>query len=118
MNRRNFFKLTSLAGLSVVAPTVFAFDRPGPIKNPNLPPLAETYSGPLWVFLNAGGGWDPTSLCDPKGGNGPDDPDAMNHSYTYSQIESAGNIRYPAIGTMDNPNAYRDYVLAPPPVRS
>ena len=109
MDRRSFLKLTSLAGLSVVTPTVFAFDRPGPIKNPNLPSLGESYSGPLYIFLNAGGGWDPTSLCDPKGGNGPDDPDAMNHSYTYDQIESAGNIKYPAIGTMDNPTAYHDF---------
>ena len=109
MDRRNFLKLTSLAGLSVVTPTVFAGDRPGPLKNPNLPPLAETYSGPLYIFLHAGGGWDPTSLCDPKGGNGPDDPDAMNRAFTYSQIEKAGNISYPNIGTMDNPTAFRDF---------
>ncbi|MFY0541067.1 DUF1501 domain-containing protein [Nannocystis pusilla] len=99
----------SLAGLAAVSPTVFAGRRPGAIKNPNLPPLAETYSGPLWVFLNAGGGWDPTSLCDPKGGKGPEDPEAMNRAFTVDQIEAAGSIKYPNIGTMDSPTAYQDF---------
>ncbi|MFZ6178474.1 DUF1501 domain-containing protein [Nannocystis pusilla] len=109
MDRRNFFKLMSLAGLAAVSPTVFAGRRPGAIKNPNLPPLAETYSGPLWVFLNAGGGWDPTSLCDPKGGKGPEDPEAMNRAFTVDQIDAAGTIKYPNIGTMDSPTAYQDF---------
>ncbi|WAS96996.1 DUF1501 domain-containing protein [Nannocystis punicea] len=109
MDRRNFFKLMSLAGLAAVSPTVFAGRGPGALKNPNLPPLAETYTGPLWVFLNAGGGWDPTSLCDPKGGKGPDDNEAMNHAFTFDQIDAAGNIKYPNIGTMDNPTAYEAF---------
>jgi hypothetical protein len=109
MDRRNFFKLMSLAGLAAVSPTVFAGRRPGAFKNPNLPPLAETYGGPLWVFLNAGGGWDPTSLCDPKGGKGPEDPEAMNQAFTTEQIDAAGNIRYPNIGTEENPTAYADF---------
>lgn len=109
MDRRNFFKLMSLAGLAAVSPTVFAGRRPVAIKNPNLPPLAETYSGPLWIFLNAGGGWDPTSLCDPKGGKGPDDPEAMNRAFTFDQIDAAGNIKYPNIGTEENPTAYQDF---------
>ena len=75
MDRRNFFKLMSVAGLAAVSPTVFAGLRPGGLKAPTLPPLAETYSGQFWVFLNAGGGWDPTSLCDPKGSKGEGDPD-------------------------------------------
>ena len=109
MDRRNFFKLMSLAGLSAVSPTVFAGRGPGAFKNPGLPPMAETYGGPLWIFLNASGGWDPTSLCDPKGGNGPDDPEAMNRAFTYDQIDAAGNISYPNIGTMDNPTAFADF---------
>lgn len=109
MDRRNFFKLMSVAGLAAVSPTVFAGLRPGGLKAPNLPPLAETYSGQFWVFLNAGGGWDPTSLCDPKGSKGENDPDPMNRSYTVDQIEQAGTISYPNIGTMDNPTAFRDF---------
>ncbi|WP_434417379.1 DUF1501 domain-containing protein [Nannocystis pusilla] len=109
MDRRNFFKLMSLAGLAAVSPTVFAGRGPGAIKNPVLPPLAETYGGPLWVFLNAGGGWDPTSLCDPKGSKGPDDPEAMNRAFTFDQIDAAGNIKYPNIGTMESPTAYQDF---------
>ncbi|MCY0992632.1 DUF1501 domain-containing protein [Nannocystis sp. ILAH1] len=109
MDRRNFFKLMSLAGLAAVSPTVFAGRGPGAIKNPVLPPLAETYGGPLWVFLNAGGGWDPTSLCDPKGSKSPDDPEAMNRAFTFDQIDAAGTIKYPNIGTMDSPTAYQDF---------
>jgi hypothetical protein len=109
MDRRNFFKLMSLAGLAAVSPTVFAGRGPGALKNPVLPPLAETYGGPLWVFLNAGGGWDPTSLCDPKGSKSPDDPEAMNRAFTFDQIDAAGNIKYPNIGTMDSPTAYQDF---------
>ncbi|HEY8377252.1 MAG TPA: DUF1501 domain-containing protein [Nannocystis sp.] len=109
MDRRNFFKLLSFAGLAAVSPTVYAGRRPTGLKAPELPPLPATYNGPLWIFLNAAGGWDPTSLCDPKGSSGPDDPDAMNRAFTFDQIESAGNIKYPDIGTGDRPTAFRDF---------
>ena len=51
------------------------------------------YDGTLWLFINAGGGWDPTSLCDPKGADYEDQPDRMNN-YLAADIEEAGNIRY------------------------
>ncbi len=51
------------------------------------------YDGTLWIFINAGGGWDPTSLCDPKGADYEDQPDRMNN-YLADDIEEAGNIRY------------------------
>ena len=27
----------------------------------------QPYTGPYWLFVEADGGWDPTSFCDPKG---------------------------------------------------
>src|SRR5262249_9707433 len=51
----------------------------------------DQYGGPLWVFVNAGGGWDPTSFCDPKGTNDLMDPKAVNH-YLKSQIVQIGNF--------------------------
>lgn len=86
MDRRKFFKLCSLAGLGVVSLGV-----PGAIQ------LARAESPKLWVFVNAGGGWDPTMLCDPKG-------DAKNskgfnvNNFKADQILSAGPINYPDIG--------------------
>ena len=55
MFRRDFLKYISVAGASLLLPKM-AF---GATDTP--------YTGPLWVFVHAAGGWDPTSLCDPKG---------------------------------------------------
>lgn len=49
----------------------------------------SAYNGPFWIFLHAGGGWDVTSLCDPKG----DGPERVNR-YPVGDIRSVGNIRY------------------------
>lgn len=52
----------------------------------------QPYSGPFWLFVEADGGWDPTSFCDPKGaGLGPDG--AIN-TYDQADIRRIGNIRY------------------------
>jgi len=58
--------------------------------------IQDRYSGPLWVFVNAQGGWDVTSLCDPKGYNGisgANDPNRLNN-YDSANIRLAGNIPY------------------------
>ncbi len=58
MNRRDVLKLLGLAGLAAVCPvgvSSVSADEP-------------KYKGPYWIMLNAGGGWDPTILCDAKGG--------------------------------------------------
>ena len=93
MNRRDFLKLAGLAGLTVI-PGSSAIGGGG-IGRPPLTPLA--YEGPFWIFVNAGGGWDPTSLCDPKGASSMDDPDPMNN-YLTSDILTAGNISYAPVG--------------------
>jgi hypothetical protein len=92
MNRRDFLKLTSLAGLGV-AGTAFA----GPGFTNKVMPYGLEYDGPFYVFVNAGGGWDPTSLCDPKGREDEDETDPMN-MYFSGDIGTAGNISYAPVG--------------------
>jgi hypothetical protein len=58
MNRRDVLKLLSLAGLAAIVPAGISTVSADENK----------YAGPFWLMLNAGGGWDPTMLCDPKGG--------------------------------------------------
>lgn len=89
MDRRNFLKLASAAGLSVVSPVVYG-ERGLKEDTRN---SYDPYEGLLFLFVNAGGGWDPTSLCDPKGAAYEDEPDRMNN-YLADDIEQVGNIRY------------------------
>ena len=88
MDRRDFMKLASLAGVSLATPLglgrAFASD----------PTLANTpYEGLFFVTIHAGGGWDPTSLCDPKGRENEISADPMNMYFT-GDIRTAGNIQY------------------------
>jgi len=99
MLRRDFLKFTSAAAALALIPTSS---------------FAESYTGPLWVFVQATGGWDPTSFCDPKGYNEVDDGNGgvemesnpMNQSYRKADIAtstSASSIKYaPISGADDN----------------
>jgi hypothetical protein len=58
MNRRDVIKLLSLAGLAAICPAGVSSVTAGETK----------YKGPYWIMINASGGWDPTIVCDPKGG--------------------------------------------------
>jgi len=79
MERRDFLKLASLAGLTVASG--------GAISKANaFDPKSKT----LWLLIDAGGGWDPTSLCDPKGAIQTDFP----NKYPVSAIKQRGNIRW------------------------
>jgi hypothetical protein len=89
MDRRDFLKIASCAGLSVAAPTAFA----GRGLSTGGRPQQDEYNGNLYMLFHAGGGWDPTHLCDPKPASGPNDPDPMNHFYEVAQF---GNISCPA----------------------
>ena len=52
MKRRDFLKTTALAGLAVAAPLPFSsIARAEDVGS---------YEGPLWITINASGGWDPT----------------------------------------------------------
>ncbi|WP_437805254.1 DUF1501 domain-containing protein [Sorangium sp. So ce1078] len=91
MERRDFLKLASMAGLGVVAAGSLSRDAAA----------AGPYSGPLFVHVHASGGWDPTSLCDPKGAMSAEEQqsrEAMNRSYLNADIGSAGNIKYAPVG--------------------
>ena len=57
-------------------------------------PLAsvENYQGKRFVFVQADGGWDPTSFCDPKT-NSRGEP-VINHWAASAGVRQAGNIPY------------------------
>ena len=78
MNRRNFCKGLLAAGVSA------GFRLP-------LTSAAD-YRGRLFVFVQADGGWDPTSFCDPKT-NSPGEP-VINHWALAAGVQQAGNIQY------------------------
>lgn len=87
MDRRDFLKIASTAGLGVAAAGLpFASDA-----------AAAPYEGTFWITINAGGGWDVTSFCDPKGAKDANDPDPMNHYLAAdigTAVGSASNMRY------------------------
>ena len=53
---------------------------------------AAGHSGKLFVFVQADGGWDPTSFCDPKA-NTPGEL-VINHWAERDEVRLAGNIAY------------------------
>ena len=53
---------------------------------------AADYRGKLFVFVQADGGWDPTSFCDPKA-NAAGEP-VINHWAERDEVRQAGNIAY------------------------
>jgi hypothetical protein len=97
MQRREFFKLASLAGLTLI-PSLSIANFPGDRRGPHQKPRA--YQGPFWIFVNAGGGWDPTLLCDPKGRANEEEVDPIN-MYFVDEILTAGNISYAPVGYND-----------------
>jgi len=79
MKRRNFAKLAALAGLSVGLP----------MSARSLRAAEESYGGPYYILINAGGGWDPRFMFDPIL-----DPE-QNRRYT--EIGTIGNINFAPI---------------------
>ena len=77
MNRRDIFK-SALAGGALGFCVPFAH--------------AADYRGRLFVFVQAEGGWDPTSFCDPKA-NQPGER-AINHWAAEDDIQQAGGVAY------------------------
>ena len=57
---------------------------------------AADYHGKLFVFVQADGGWDPTSFCDPKA-NTPGEK-VINHWAENGEIRQAGNLFYADFG--------------------
>jgi len=83
-NRRDFLRLAGVTGLTVASP--FPFMREARSEE-------SSYTGPLFLFVNAGGGWDPTSLCDPKGRVNEEEEKPVNY-YFKDEIDSVGDIRF------------------------
>lgn len=80
MKRRDFMRMTATAS---------GFLLCGGAK---LALAQQNYSGPYWLFVEANGGWDPTSFCDPKGFGLGVNGDINN--YDQNDIRQIGNIRY------------------------
>ena len=80
MKRRSFLKGTA----ALAATTIAGFRLP-------LAHAAD-YAGKLCVFVQADGGWDPTSFCDPKA-NTPGEP-VINHWAETDEVRRAGRVRY------------------------
>ena len=80
MNRRKFLKASAALAPAAVASFRLPFAH------------AADYRGRLCVFVQADGGWDPTSFCDPKA-NTPGEP-VINHWAERDEIQQAGNIPY------------------------
>ena len=89
MDRRQFIKMSSAAGLALVAPT-----HKHAIAAEDLAP----FEGPYWITINLAGAWDTTLFCDPKGdvtdgsGNG-----VVNQCYTREDIltQTDGGLQIP-----------------------
>ncbi|MEL6177597.1 MAG: twin-arginine translocation signal domain-containing protein, partial [Myxococcota bacterium] len=95
MNRRDFIKLAGLTGLSVAAPWSFSSRAHA---------QGLEYDGPLYLILHAGGGWDPTSLCDPKGYISDPEEDGRLNNYARDDIRSPSEpspIRWAPFGNND-----------------
>jgi hypothetical protein len=102
MDRRDFLKLTSLAGFTLAGTgAMAAMNAKNPRRGPMRPRL-EPYTGPYFIMVNASGGWDPTSLCDPKGRANDMEEDPMNMYFT-DDIGSAGPFSY---APLDDGNGY------------
>ena len=84
MRRRTFVK-------GLLAPAVAA------VSGFHLPfANAADYDGKLFVFVQADGGWDPTSFCDPKTNTLGEK--VINHWAETGEIHQAGNLFYSDFG--------------------
>jgi hypothetical protein len=92
MTRREFAKLTGAAGLGAMIP----FANSTPARAAAVAP----YDGPLFILINAMGGWDPTSICDPKG-RANEMSDAPVNMYFTDDIQEAGNIQYAPVAGLE-----------------
>lgn len=87
MNRRKLLGFLGLTGLGIALPAV-----------PCRVWAAQTsaYKGLLYINLQASGGWDVTSFCDPKI-NQPNEK-IINNWATSAEIQKVGNIAYAPVG--------------------
>ena len=79
LSRRELLQILAGAGLVAFTP------RSSEASASSVAP----YDGPLFILVHAGGGWDPTSLCDPKGVASKDEDKPIN-SFLKSEVKSVG----------------------------
>ena len=71
---------------------------------------ADDYRGKFFVFVQADGGWDPTSFCDPKA-NTSGEP-VINHWADRDEIRQVGNVPYaPFANNQEFFEKYHDRML-------
>ncbi|MCP5335073.1 MAG: DUF1501 domain-containing protein [Oceanospirillaceae bacterium] len=100
MNRRNFLK--GLGVTSMVSTSLGSFVLGG------MPSKAHaSVSDHFWVFFYAKGGWDVTSMFDPKGSSVISKLGPINN-YPSSAIRQIGNIRYAPVPEGINANDQMD----------
>ena len=104
MERRNFLKLCSLAGLGFAAP--IGMSSLLRAKEESAP--SDGYPGPYYVVFNASGGWDTTYMMDPKGTEG------INRLFKEGDILTNGPHRFAPIAKhiqkgMSNEDFYAKY---------
>jgi uncharacterized protein (DUF1501 family) len=77
MRRRDFLK--SAATVSMLLASPVGLSRRS---------RAQSADDPLWIMIDARGGWDPTCLMDPKGG------EPFNSMFLEADIQSSGQLRW------------------------
>ena len=87
MDRRNFLKLAGLSGLSLMLPWGVSSQASAD---------QATWGGPYLLHMHAGGGWDPTLLCDGKTTEPGTTPSYENKIVT--AIENVNGIPVPSQG--------------------
>lgn len=88
ISRKEFLKILTLAGLGISLPFPLA-------KRAHAsPPPNASNPQPFWVIIHAGGGWDPTSICDPKGGLVNHFPGGVNvNGFSLAPPQVVGSVR-------------------------
>jgi uncharacterized protein (DUF1501 family) len=76
MNRRQLLKLVAASGLGVAAPGLMRMGFAQGIR----------YEGPYWIFIHAGGGWDPRFHFDPTTN--------IEQNTLYTEIGTVGGINF------------------------
>lgn len=84
MKRRDFLKFAGICGAGTFLPLH---------SNTRLFAAHDGYTGPLYLMIDARGGWDPTSFCDPKGYATGQTTGRINN-YPASSTAQIGNIKY------------------------
>lgn len=102
MDRRDFLKLAGIAGFSVVTP--FA----PRVARADITP----YEGTFWVTVHAGGGWDPTMVCDPKGRRNEDHADPINNFFVDEIVEVGPFALAPVDAVVSFFRNHQDQILA------